>query len=339
MKPQLAFIEAKKTFEATVRGKPFRPVLLGMDGEVAKFRRGPVEMTWRFVDATRPEDVLLAARRASLDGDVLVVPSMSRLGAVACMAYDASWCDGEGRCNVAVRGDGWFETVKSWVPSLWEDPESFFVDEKARLVLGVVAGHGDVLINDLLAALTTLSSPSNKLISQAEDQRGLLRHDPETYTYRFASTRLANATLEMLAMDDDPMMPPDPETSARMARIKSKDTKPELLVRRALSARNVGYVTHDSSLPGTPDIANKSRGWAIFVHGCFWHAHECDEFRPPSRNVEYWTKKFASNRARDKVNVIELEKKGFKVITLWECEINEATDQFWDELADELKER
>jgi DNA mismatch endonuclease (patch repair protein) len=107
-----------------------------------------------------------------------------------------------------------------------------------------------------------------------------------------------------------------------MQRIKGKDTKPEMAVRRALWAAGYRYRLHDRSLPGRPDLILKGLRTAIFVHGCFWHAHEgCPAFRPPKTRQDYWTAKLARNQARDREAVRKLEEDGWRVVVLWECQL------------------
>jgi DNA mismatch endonuclease (patch repair protein) len=106
-----------------------------------------------------------------------------------------------------------------------------------------------------------------------------------------------------------------------MGRIRSKDTMPEIRTRAAVHALGLRYRIHVSDLPGKPDLANKSKRWAIFVHGCFWHAHDgCRLASSPRSNTTYWAEKLARNRARDAANGAALREVGFKVLTVWECE-------------------
>ncbi len=111
--------------------------------------------------------------------------------------------------------------------------------------------------------------------------------------------------------------------SAVMAKIKSKDTKPELLVRRYLYHRGYRYRKNVKGLPGTPDIVMKKYGIAIFVHGCFWHGHDAD-MHIPATNSDYWTKKISQNKARDAANKEALKRMGWKVMTIWECQLKPA---------------
>ena len=111
--------------------------------------------------------------------------------------------------------------------------------------------------------------------------------------------------------------------SAVMARIRSKDTKPELIVRRYLYHRGYRYRKNVKGLPGTPDIVLRKYGVVIFVHGCFWHGHEVDGHIPHS-NSTFWQKKIERNKARDKRNKDALREMGWNVITVWECQLKPA---------------
>lgn len=112
------------------------------------------------------------------------------------------------------------------------------------------------------------------------------------------------------------------ERSTRMARIRSKDTKPELLIRKAIWAAGHRYRLHVPGLPGKPDLVFPSLGVAMFVNGCFWHGHVCQKGRIPGGNSEFWRKKFEVNKARDRSNVAELECMGWRVATIWECSLS-----------------
>jgi DNA mismatch endonuclease (patch repair protein) len=111
--------------------------------------------------------------------------------------------------------------------------------------------------------------------------------------------------------------------SANMRAIASKNTSPELAVRALLrKAGFVGYRLHWKDLPGRPDIAFVGRQKAIFVHGCFWHGHECREgVRRPRSRTDYWLPKIAGNKSRDANHEASLVSEGWDVLTLWECEI------------------
>lgn len=106
-----------------------------------------------------------------------------------------------------------------------------------------------------------------------------------------------------------------------MAKIRSNDTKPELIVRRYLYHRGYRYRKNVKGLPGTPDIVLRKYGVVIFIHGCFWHGHEVDKIIPHT-NTEFWYKKIETNKKRDERNKEALKKLGWNVITIWECQLS-----------------
>lgn len=107
-----------------------------------------------------------------------------------------------------------------------------------------------------------------------------------------------------------------------MAGIKGKDTKPELMVRRFLHAHGYRYRLHQADLPGKPDIVLSRLRVCIFVHGCFWHRHfGCKYATSPKTRPDFWEAKFAANVARDQQSRAALEAAGWRVLTLWECEL------------------
>lgn len=109
-----------------------------------------------------------------------------------------------------------------------------------------------------------------------------------------------------------------------MQAVKSKNTAPELFLRKILHAQGYRYRIHHRNLPGCPDLVFPSRRKVIFVHGCFWHGHDCPRgSRLPKSNLEYWESKIRRNRARDKKNSISLQAAGWKVCEVWECELKE----------------
>lgn len=119
-------------------------------------------------------------------------------------------------------------------------------------------------------------------------------------------------------------LPTDPARSAQMRLIRSKDTKPELAVRRALFALGYRYRLHSAKLPGKPDLVFPSRRKAIFIHGCFWHRHQgCKKTRMPKTRLDYWEPKFAANVARDTRNQAELRAEGWRFMVVWECELHD----------------
>ena len=105
-----------------------------------------------------------------------------------------------------------------------------------------------------------------------------------------------------------------------MSAVRTKDTGPELLVRRILTRLNYRYRLHRKDLPGRPDVVFPGRKKAIFVHGCFWHSHGCDKGKAPRSRLEYWAPKLEANRVRDAANVDELAKLGWEVLVVWQCE-------------------
>lgn len=106
-----------------------------------------------------------------------------------------------------------------------------------------------------------------------------------------------------------------------MARVRGKNTVPELLVRRALWAAGIRYRLHARGLPGRPDLAIAKHKVAIFVHGCFWHRHEgCPGNRMPKSNVEFWDTKLGGNVVRDEANVVALAGMGWRAAVIWECD-------------------
>jgi DNA mismatch endonuclease, patch repair protein len=116
----------------------------------------------------------------------------------------------------------------------------------------------------------------------------------------------------------------DAATSARMSRIRQTGTAPELAVRRAVATLGLRYTTNNKDLPGSPDLANRSRRWAIFVHGCYWHRHEgCYMATTPRTNTEFWLNKFSRNVERDNDAQATLRRAGYRVLTFWQCELGD----------------
>ena len=112
--------------------------------------------------------------------------------------------------------------------------------------------------------------------------------------------------------------------SAVMARVRSRDTGPEKAVRRLLTGLGVRYRLHRKELPGSPDLVMSGRRLVVFVHGCFWHGHDCARgARAPKANGDYWRAKLARNRARDARNQADLTAAGWRVETVWECELRD----------------
>jgi DNA mismatch endonuclease (patch repair protein) len=116
----------------------------------------------------------------------------------------------------------------------------------------------------------------------------------------------------------------DPEARGRlMAAVRSKDTKPEMVVRRLLHAMGYRFRLHRRDLPGMPDLVLPGRSKAIMVHGCFWHGHGCPAGRLPKSRLEFWRPKIAGNRARDARNIRALRRSGWSVSVIWTCQMGD----------------
>ncbi|WP_127132930.1 very short patch repair endonuclease [Pseudoflavitalea rhizosphaerae] len=132
--------------------------------------------------------------------------------------------------------------------------------------------------------------------------------------------------------------------SFNMSRIKSKNTKPELLVRKFLHSKGFRYKLNDKTLPGKPDLVLPKYNAIIFIHGCFWHGHEgCRYFVVPKTRTEWWLNKIEINTANDQKAIGALIKQGWKVITIWECELKTNTiestlSNLWAELKQNIQE-
>ena len=114
------------------------------------------------------------------------------------------------------------------------------------------------------------------------------------------------------------------ERSAVMRRVKGRDTAPELKLRKLLSRMGLRYRLHRKDLPGSPDLAMIGKKTAIFMHGCFWHGHDCKRgARQPKANADYWRTKIGRNRARDAANLAKLDSIGWRTVVVWECELKD----------------
>ncbi len=109
--------------------------------------------------------------------------------------------------------------------------------------------------------------------------------------------------------------------SSRMRAVHQSDTAPELAVRRIVHSLGVGYRVCCQTLPGRPDLSNKKNKWCIFVNGCFWHGHACRWGHLPTINLHFWQPQIEQNRRRDETVRIELRTRGFRVLTVWQCEL------------------
>lgn len=109
--------------------------------------------------------------------------------------------------------------------------------------------------------------------------------------------------------------------SMNMSHIRSTNSKPEEIVRKYLFSKGLRYRKNVKTMPGKPDIVLRKYKTVVFVNGCFWHRHECEKFRWPLSNTDYWYKKINNNAERDKRNIAELQNQGWNVLTIWECEL------------------
>lgn len=124
-----------------------------------------------------------------------------------------------------------------------------------------------------------------------------------------------------------------PATRSRvMSKIRSRDTRPELYVRRNVWSSGYRYRLHVKTLPGVPDLVFHQYRIAVFVHGCFWHQHGCSLSHLPSSNKEYWESKLNKNRTRDEKNSKKLQRLGWNVKTIWECSLTEDTKRLINQL-------
>ncbi len=126
--------------------------------------------------------------------------------------------------------------------------------------------------------------------------------------------------------------------SYNMSRIRSKNTKPEEVVRKYLFSQGFRYRKNVRTLPGCPDIVLPKYKTVIFVNGCFWHKHDCPRFVWPSTNREYWEPKILRNVERDRENCVLLQNQGWIVVTIWECELSKLNkDNRLNQLVEEIK--
>ena len=127
------------------------------------------------------------------------------------------------------------------------------------------------------------------------------------------------------------------ERSAIMAKVKSRDTRPELEVRRALHRAGHRFRLHRADLPGCPDLLFPRHRVALFVHGCFWHWHGCKRSRMPKSNTDYWTTKIERNTKRDAQARSDLDNLGWKWRVIWECEIESGVKRISEELGENVQ--
>lgn len=119
-----------------------------------------------------------------------------------------------------------------------------------------------------------------------------------------------------------------------MAGIRSKNTKPEMIVRKGLHRLGFRFLVHDKRLPGKPDLVFPKWRSAIFVNGCFWHGHDCHLFKLPSTRTEFWRDKISANKQRDQAALSNIEEMGWRALSVWECEIKNRSKEEVEALLD-----
>ena len=124
--------------------------------------------------------------------------------------------------------------------------------------------------------------------------------------------------------------------SSMMSSIHSKNTKPEMRIRKALYSRGYRYRLHSSTILGKPDIVMRKYNAVIFIHGCFWHGHDCKLFRLPKTRTEFWENKITANRERDSKVMSILQKDGWRIAVIWECAMRGKGKMDFEDIMDSL---
>lgn len=124
-----------------------------------------------------------------------------------------------------------------------------------------------------------------------------------------------------------------------MAQIRSRDTQPEIALRKMLHGLGYRYRLHRSDLPGKPDLAMAKYRALIYVHGCFWHGHECQRGRRPKSNTDYWQKKLDRNIERDKKHLSDAKALGWRPLVVWECELAQDPELVLDRVLQHLTKK
>lgn len=123
------------------------------------------------------------------------------------------------------------------------------------------------------------------------------------------------------------------QRSYNMSRIREKNTRPEEVIRKLLWRHGYRYRLHRKDLPGKPDITLPGRNMVLFIHGCFWHKHDCRYFKWPVTNANFWKQKIEANVERDHSNVELLTKSGWRCLVIWECETKaKSLDELWNKI-------
>ncbi len=146
--------------------------------------------------------------------------------------------------------------------------------------------------------------------------------NPPKATKLLRNPRGSASTKVCVAQKKDPTLLTTVDRSRLMSRVRQKNTVPELRVRQLVHSLGFRFRINGKDLPGSPDLVNRRLRWAIFVHGCYWHAHEgCSLWKIPTNNRPFWEKKFSNNRERDQRKLKELENSGYRILVIWQCEL------------------
>lgn len=158
-----------------------------------------------------------------------------------------------------------------------------------------------------------------------EELRGAWKEVRAPFTHE-ASMCKADRSRLLVMQSPSPAVcePPSVRVAEVMRKVRVRNTAPEIAVRRILHSLGVRFRVRPTRLPGCPDITNCRRSWCIFVHGCFWHGHSCRRGRLPKKNAQFWRAKIRANRERDIRVENELRALGFRVLTVWQCELRNA---------------
>lgn len=142
--------------------------------------------------------------------------------------------------------------------------------------------------------------------------------------HRWSGTSLSALVIGVYGPEMDTLTPE--QRSERMSRVRGRDTKPELLVRRIAHEMGYRFRLHRRDLPGAPDLVFPSRSKVIFVHGCFWHRHmepTCKLARMPKTRLDFWASQLENNRKRDAKNIVLLDERGWEILVIWECQTSD----------------
>ena len=190
-----------------------------------------------------------------------------------------------------------------------------------RLRRRSLVAQGEVETASVFALESRRSLPAHQCISRVPAATGVRPGRPLVSCSMSLIARIMETAWNMAADRELAGERVDRARSALMSRVRGKNTKPELVVRREAHALGYRFRLHRSDLPGTPDLVFPRLHKVVFVHGCFWHRHEgCSRTTTPTTRAAYWQRKFEQNVQRDRRNVTMLEALGWKALVIWECE-------------------